>query len=74
MRVPSEENLQGLVIPDIQDVEELSQPEHDSLYNLAGYCVHSIRKNQKMCDDCTSQVIVAEGEEVNQAAELTLLK
>ena len=27
-----------------------------------------------MCDDCTSQVIVAEGEEVNQAAELTVLK
>uniref|UniRef100_UPI00358EE13A TATA box-binding protein-associated factor RNA polymerase I subunit C isoform X3 n=1 Tax=Myxine glutinosa TaxID=7769 RepID=UPI00358EE13A len=58
----------------IQDVQELSQPERDSLYNLAGYCVDSIRKNQKTCDDCISQVIVAEGEEVNQAAELTVLK
>lgn len=42
-----------------EDREDLSVTESDSLYNLIGYCVHSIKNKETTCGECLGDVIVS---------------
>lgn len=48
---------------------QLDSCDKDSLYNFAGYCIHSIKKNNIVCDSCTDFIL----ESGHQYATLTLL-
>ena len=48
--------------------------ESNSLYNLIGYCVHSIKNTETTCAECLGDVIASPHETPHKAADLTLLK
>lgn len=52
----------------------LSVAESNSLYNLIGYCVHSIKNTETTCAECLGDVIASPHETPHKAADLTLLK
>ena len=54
--------------------QELPQAERDSLYNLAGYCLHSIKQNEKTCDRCMHAVTRGQDEAAHHSAGLSQLK
>lgn len=45
-----------------------------SLYNLIGYCVHSIKNNKNICDQCLREVVAAPSQAPHPASELTAIK
>lgn len=74
VRVPCEPQVGLISFSDEQIIQDLPQAERDSLYNLAGYCMHSIRNNEKTCDRCMKDVINGPHDTAHQAAGLTQLK
>ena len=55
--------------------QELSVVEQDSLYNLIGYCIHSIRNTEKTCEKCLQEVTTSTSTaDFHERADLTLLK
>ena len=75
VQVPEDDvEVLGIILSDNPDVSCLPPAERASLYNLAGYCVRSVKKNETTCDTCISELTAEETEYVHPDAELTLLK
>ena len=74
VRVPSEPQPQNIHLADDQHMQELPQAELDSLYHLAGYCIRSVKKNEKTCVTCMKAVTAGAEDETHPAAELSKLK
>lgn len=53
--LPSDSTATDINFLDDND-QELSVVEQDSLYNLIGYCIHSIRNTEKTCEKCLQEV------------------
>lgn len=54
--------------------QDLSVAASDSLYNLIGCCVHSIKNTETTCSECLGDIIVLGHQTPHKAADLTLLK
>lgn len=48
--------LEDIKISEVDCQEDLSKAELNSLFHLVGYCVHSIKKNETVCDTCLQDV------------------
>ena len=53
---------------------DMSVTERDTLYNLIGYCIHSIKKTETTCSECLAEIVAADNQTPHEAAALTLLK